>query len=744
MESKYSWRYCSIGGVTRVQITSGEDVAHLRELDQKMWTVLSCPADGLEMDKTSVAYIDSDHDGKIRVHEVVEAAEWLTSVIKNKDLVLEGNDVLPLDQINTENPVGERLYKSAKQILANLGLDKKEISIADASDSVAIFKNTRFNGDGVIVPATTDDAYLKEVITACVDKMGGVMDRGGEMGTTAEKIEAFYAACADYAAWQTEAKVDTAKILPYGDNTAAALAACEAIKDKVADYFTRCKLLAYDQATATAVGVQVTKLDEISSCPLATPHADCQLPLYNINPAWLDAFNKVRTLVFDVDFPSAKSISESEWNAVLGKFAAYSAWLAAKKGEAVESLGIDKINEILGLNKKDELLALVEQDKALEQESNDIDEVKKLMHLYRDFAKLLYNYVFFKDLYERKPGVRALFEVGQLYIDQRCCDLCFRVRDMGQHADMAKLSGIFLIYCNCVSKALGKTLDIVAVMTDGDTENLRVGKNGIFYDCSGNDWDATITKVVENPISLKEAFWSPYRKAWEFCVNLINKSASDKESKITSSLQSSVQSAADSTSTAATTGNAEVPSGKQQAFDIAKFAGIFAAIGMALGYIGSFFTSLATGIANTPGYKLLMALVAIILIISGPSCFIAWMKLRKRNLGPVLNANGWAINSKVLINIMFGGRLTSVAKYPKLRVPDPYVKKKSPWPAIIIVLLLAAGCAASYHFYFKDKWFHKEKSAVTATTDSTKVKSAVSAETTVAAAPADSTATVSE
>ena len=83
------------------------------------------------------------------------------------------------------------------------------------------------------------------------------------------------------------------------------------------------------------------------------------------------------------------------------------------------------------------------------------------------------------------------------------------------------------------------------------------------------------------------------------------------------------------------------------------------------------------------------------LVISGPSCFIAWSKLRKRNLGPVLNANGWAINSKVLVNIVFGAKLTTVAKYPKLKIFDPDKQKSCAWKwilaAVVLVLIVLAA-----------------------------------------------------
>ena len=265
---------------------------------------------------------------------------------------------------------------------------------------------------------------------------------------------------------------------------------------------------------------------------------------------------------------------------------------------------------------------------------------------------------------------------------------------MGQHADMAKLSGMFLIYCKCSSKPLGKTMDIVAVLTAGEISELRPGKNGVFCDLEGNEWDATVTKVVDNPISIRQAFWSPYRKFWEFCVGLINKSAADKDAKMMADMQAKAKEAS------ANPGAAAAPTADKgkQAFDIAKFAGIFAALGMALGYIGSFLTKLAAGIASTPWWQILVGIAVIMLIISGPSCFLAWSKLRRRNLGPVLNANGWAINSKVLVNIVFGSKLTSVARYPKLRLSDPNAQKSSAGKWVLAFLILAAAVYVTLYF----------------------------------------------
>ena len=132
---KHSWNYENIGGSTRVKITSGADIAHLGELDIKKWTVLSCPTTGLDIDDKSLKYIDADSDGRIRVSDVVSTSQWLTSVIKDTDLLVNGTDNIDVEQFNQEGADGLRLYNSAKQILLNLGKECSVISLDETKDT---------------------------------------------------------------------------------------------------------------------------------------------------------------------------------------------------------------------------------------------------------------------------------------------------------------------------------------------------------------------------------------------------------------------------------------------------------------------------------------------------------------------------------------------------------------------------------------------------------------------------------
>ena len=703
--SNYDWKFSTIGGKNRVNIKSGEDIKHLGELDQKLWTVLSSPVVGLEFDAKTLKMLDSNNDGRIHVHEVVKAAEWITSVIKDPDMLLKKEDTLPLSAFNTDNPDGARLLASAKQILKNLGLKKDSISVADADDSVAIFAKTGLNGDGIITVQSTKDEDLQKTIEACVASLGGKTDRSGLMGADADMLEAFYKALADYSAWQKKA-ADDKSIFAFGDDTAAVYDIVNQIKAKVADYFMRCKLAVFHAGSVTALDVSVARIetisdkdlsacaDEISSYPLARISANNTLPIdERINPVWQATVSKLKALALDKEFSGASEISEEQWNAFVAKLAPYQAWLGEKAGAEVEALGLDQVNAILKADRKAELLKLIDEDKALESESLSIDEVAKLLHLYRDFYTFLCNFVSFRDFYD--PEGKAIFQAGELYIDERCCELCIKVPDMGPHASATSLSGMFILYCNCVDKITGNTMIIAAVMTDGDVADLREGKHGLFYDRKGVEWDATVFKIIENPISIRQAFWAPYRKIGRYIETTIEKRAAEKDSKVMADMTAKVDNAGKDGAAGAE---------KKKPFDIAAFAGIFAAIGLAVSGLMSALAKMSDSVSDWSWWKWLVLVVAIMLVISGPSMILAWLKIRKRNLSPLLNANGWAINASVKVNMTFGATLTEVGRSPLKAEPDPFADKTPWWKKLIYWLI---GLGLIFWLCYSQNWIYK-------------------------------------
>ena len=540
---KHTWTYANIGGSTRVVIKSGKDIQHLAELDEKLWTVLACPVSGLEIPDESLALIDNNHDAKIHIADVIATAQWLCNTLQNPDVLLKGNDTLPLEAIKDE------AILAVATPLAEGGM----VSLAAVKAAIA--------GVSIEAQAAPEAPYAADVITA-------------------------YKACQE----------------------------------------------AYSQYFHT------TKLQSLG---LATLPADAAVP----------------------------GLTEEQFAEMGKKIADYEAGKAAAEAANAAALA-----------------AAQAQYKPLE----------KLLLLSRDFCTLLRNFVSFQDFYAKrgkallgrgddKDSPWAIFQAGTLVIDQRACNLCLRVNDMAKHNAQAPDSGMYLIYCQCTLHATGEKMQIVAAMTVGDIRNLKVGKNALFYDRQGRDWEAEVVKIIDNPISIGQAFWSPYRKLGEWVSGLITKSAAEKEKKSFADMTAKLQ-------TPPAAGQAAQPA----PFDVAKFAGIFAAVGLAIGSIGTFLTSLLSEVKDMHAWALLIV-PAILIVVSGPSMILAWMKLRKRNLAPLLNANGWAINADAIVSVLFGNTLTDQAQFPIVKLNDPFAKKGlstgSKWSIAIAAILIGVAIA---------------------------------------------------
>jgi len=697
--SNHKWSFSSVGGVKRVNIDSGLDLVALEHLDQKLWTVLSCPIYDLEIDSKTLELIDGDSDGHIKVAEVLAAIKWIISVINNPDDLLKQDSIFPLSAINIESAEGKILMASAKNILKNLGKpDADVLTVEETSDLVKIFTGTEFNGDGIITEDSSSEDELRVLIAEVISCVGSAVDRGGKEGINSDLLQEFLNACTEYSLWRKKSEDNNAVILPFGANTENCYQAFITVKSKIEDYFLRCRLAAFDEHSTDMLNVLTSQieviaaknlttcLEDIGTFPLAKIEGNKHLPLVNgVNPAWEKELLNFKGLIIDTLYPHKQTLSETEWNHVCEKFIAYALWKAEKAGAKVETLGTDRIRQILSGDISQRLFELIEKDKSLETEANNIILVDKLVRYYRDLFTLIKNFVTFYDFYS--PEYSAIFQAGTLYLDQRSCDLCIKVSDMAKHEKMVSYSGMFLIYCKCVSKSTNESIIVVAALTNGDVDDLVVGRNAVFYDRKGMDYDATIIKIVDNPISIRQAFWSPYRKVSRFIETQINKFAAEQDNKVIADVTGKIETAPAKIETPHT---APPPP-----FDVGKFVGIFAAIGLALGAIGTALAAVLSGFLGLVWWQMPIAIAGIVLLISGPSMIIAFLKLRQRNLALILDANGWAINAKVIINIVFGNTLTQIANLPKgaqVNTNDPFTPKGRPlWQTMFFIALILGG-----------------------------------------------------
>lgn len=743
MDTSHQWRFFRSGGFDQVRLETATDLKSLGKLDPKLWAALSCPTSNLEFDSKTLEFIDTDADGHIRVPEIIAAVNWITSLLKNAEDLTRGADSLPLDAIDDSTPEGVALLASAKQILQNIGKHEEfVISIEDTADLNRIFASTTFNGDGIIPPNAATDNETQTVIEEIISCIGAEEDRSGLPGVSEDKIQQFFSEANAYSEWWQEAERDSANILLLGEETAAAKAAFDNVRSKIDDYFTRCRLAEFDQRASEPLNPALTEYEalasknlsaqseQIASLPLARIEASKPLPLNaGINPAWMHAITEFRDKVVNQLLSNKENLSNEEWQQLCNRFLAHQAWLDNKRGAIVEALGIKRVRTILAGGYQNKIMFLIQEDKSFASASDSIHSVEKMIRYHRDLFQLLNNFVSFRDFYTAQN--KAIFQAGSLYVDGRSCDFCLRVADINKHSSMASLSGTYLAYCECQRRGGGEKINIAAAFTNGDADNLMVGRNGIFYDRSGQDWDATIVKIIEHPISVRQAFWYPFKRIGKMIGEQIEKMASAREKSVQD------QAAAGIANTAQTTEASKTPPAP---FDVGKFAGIFAAIGLAIGAIGTAIASVVTGFISLAWWQMPLAIVGLILLISGPSVLLAFLKLRKRNLAPLLDANGWAVNTRAIINIPFGASLTHMAVLPpnaQRSLTDPYAEKKSPWKSYVLIVLLLSSIAYIWHsgyisqdtFDTLRKQFSTDHSATTENKVQSDIKNATTSQT---------------
>jgi len=445
-------RYFRAGGFNQIQLETAEDLKALASLNQTLWVASSCPTKGLDMDETTLGLMDFDHDGRIRVPEILAAVKWTLQVLKEQDSLPEGRDWIELSQLNEADADGANILNAAKRVLRNLGrFEDTRISLADVLDRKSIFAVVKSNGDGVIPVSAADGPMVAQVLQDILNTVGGETDRSGDIGVTADGVASFYTALQGYADWwcaghPAAQKLFTAPvegeaapaedlpeldpaIFPFGDKTAAAWAAVEAIAAKVEDFYESCEVAAFDAQAVSFFNFSDRDLGKLGGrskaeidamlqdLPLARVEAESALPLEEgVNPYFASALAALSQHAAEPVFGEHKaSLTQTEWRLIRQKLAPYGAWIAAKQGAVVEKLGLERIATLLRESQRSAVEVLIEVDKAIAVEIKAVDEVEKLLRYHSDLFRLLNNYVSLPEFYD--VDRRAIFQLGKLIID---------------------------------------------------------------------------------------------------------------------------------------------------------------------------------------------------------------------------------------------------------------------------------------------------------------------------------------
>ena len=421
-------------------------------------------------------------------------------------------------------------------------------------------------------------------------KLADVMKRIADLDN-AEPSEEYKKALAD---WEAEGKKPEIAIC--GEATAAAEASLAAVEPVIDEFFT-----------------------PPEDMPLVTEEPDKALPLRDhLNPKHLEAIIDFAEKCVKPVLGERDSISRLEWKKVKKAFAPYRAWVVAKPvASAPEKAGLE--------------------------------EEERLARYKLYLGEFLENYLTMDRLYDGKEW--AMFQTGILRIDGKEMNLCFHVDSEAAHSALSGRSECCVIYLKLSRPEEGAARSVCAVVTAGTVGGLYVGRNGVFYDRDGKNWEATITKVVEAQVSLAEAFWAPWKKLGASISGAVKKFLGDKEAAADAKLSAGAQS---------------VTSGKKDAGASgaggAAIASSVAAIGIGIGMVGAAAASMMAAVKGMGPWQAVLAVVAIILVVSLPSVILTWFKLRRRDLGAILNAGGWAINRQMRFSMKRARGFTKCAK----------------------------------------------------------------------------------
>ncbi len=385
------------------------------------------------------------------------------------------------------------------------------------------------------------------------------------------------------AAWEEKGKSPEIDILP--GKTAAAEAALTAVEKTIDDFFT-----------------------PPEDMPLVTEEADKELPLRDhLNPKYLEAILDFAAKCVTPLFGEKQVLTRLGWKEVKAAFAPYRAWVAAKPVVSADAKA------------------------ALDDEEREVR--------YRiGLKEFLENYVNMSRLYNVKE--LAIFQTGTLRIDAKELKLCFHVSGEAAHAALAEKSRCCVLYVKLTRPSEKLERTICAVVTAGAVAGLYVGRNGVFYDRDGKDWEAVVTRMVESQVSLVEAFWAPWRKLGEGIAKTVKKFIGDKQDASMKAMQPVTQ--------------------NPQAGGAAMASSV-AAIGIGVGMMGAACASLMAVIGNMVWWQILVSILAVIAVVSIPSVILTWFKLRKRDLGAILNACGWAINRPMRFSMRLARTFTKCA-----------------------------------------------------------------------------------
>ena len=657
-----SMKFRRIGGSSQLVIESANDFRNAYELDPAHWTLTSIPAKNLLCPADFLALIPQDASGRIHVKDVRLLLKWILSTVSDLSDFITAAPALRLAALNAEDADGLRAKETAELALKRIGSKTaSSITLEQINEFKTLVSNALQNGDGIIPPGPVKDEITADCIKFAMAAVGSQKDISGADGVGSTELDAFEAMLNGFLAWTDEGVAREKELFPYASATAGLWGAYLSVAADVDDYFESCHALVYAGSPDSGSRVPKNTFDPNDSssvedffkkAPLAPADPACILHMNErVNPnraAALDAFFKA----FRASVPGdANSISEAEWTAFKAAIAPYGDWTGRKNTDKLDGLDLEQLRKVAASKAFADIRAMIAEDAVVSNNVTCCDLVRKVIICQTNLREFLNNFINMEALFS--PAKRSFILAGKLVMNGYNFHMCMIVHDVAAHKKIAATSNVCVMYINATTGTAPatKSMTLAVAVTAGTMRRLFVGKSGVFYTPDGLIWDAVITDLIQQPVSLKEAILMPFYRIGD----IIQAQAEKHFAAKTNAFEADVTKGVD----------AKLAGGDQPK----KEGGLNMPMlimggGVGIAALGSSFAFMAKSLQGVSVWRILAVLLGIFIIICAPFVILSLLKLFRRSLTRFLEANGCALNREMRLTLALGRIFTYVPRIP--------------------------------------------------------------------------------
>ena len=660
--SETSMKFRRIGGSSQLVIESANDFRNAYELDPAHWTLTSIPAKNLLCPADFLALIPQDASGRIHVKDVRGLLKWVISTVADLSDFITAAPSLRLAALNDKDADGLRAKETAELALKRIGSkNTSAITLDQINEFKTLVSNALQNGDGIIPPGPVQDEITAECIKFAMAAVGSQKDISGADGVGAAELDAFEAMLNGFLAWTDEGIAREKELFPYAAATAGLWSKYLAVAADVDDYFESCHALVFAGSHDSSSRVPMNTFDSNDSssvkdffkkAPLAPADPACVLHLNErVNPTRagvLTAFFEA----FRAAVPGeADAISESEWTAFKAAIAPYGDWTGRKNTDKLDGLDIARLRAVAASKAFENIRAMIAEDAVVSNNVTCCDLVRKVIICQTNLREFLNNFINMEALFS--PEKRSFILAGKLAMNGFNFHMCMIVHDVAAHKKIAATSNVCVMYINATTGTAPavKSMTLAVAVTAGTMRRLFVGKSGVFYTPDGLIWDAVITDLIQQPVSLKEAILMPFYRIGDIIQNQAEKHFAAKTNAFEADVTKNVDSKLAGGEQPKKEGGLNMPM-------------LIMGGGVGIAALGSSFAFMAKSLQGVSVWRILAVLLGIFIIICAPFVILSLLKLFRRSLTRFLEANGCALNREMRLTLALGRIFTYVPRIP--------------------------------------------------------------------------------